>query len=78
MITLLTCNGYRVLETLNLVTLSELPARCREWEERQADGYAVVAMNNGRLIADAEGLTDDNDEGHVYRAQIDRACGYMD
>lgn len=54
MICLVTCNGYSTVATLPYwVPYDILPRLCRFWEETLADGYAVFAQQDGRIVADA-------------------------
>lgn len=53
MVVYLTCDKYQVIATGDY--RDDAPARCIELEQARNDGYAVIAMNDGRIIADADG-----------------------
>lgn len=50
--TLKTCEGYRAIRDTDA---DDLPAECRREEETRADGWAVVALCGGRIVATADG-----------------------
>jgi len=54
MITILSCNGYKVEATAT--TLREAVVLCRELEVRASDSFARVILDNGTLVGDCEGL----------------------
>ena len=80
MIFLVTCNKYQIIESIHIsVSKRDVVARCKALEQSRNDGYAVMAMQYGRIVADSEGWHGDRydrDDQH-YRDQIDRACGYL-
>jgi hypothetical protein len=61
-----TCRNYTTVATATYDV--DAPAECARLEEERGDGYAVVAWQNGRLIADAEGWADDREGAPPYDA----------
>ena len=49
---IITCDGYGVV---GIPATGDLPAECRRTEAERADGYAVLATRDGRIVADADG-----------------------
>ena len=79
MITFYTCNGYEPIESYTALTAPlDLPKRCRDIEAQRVDGFAVFAIQDGLVVADADGIVDHADDNREYRAQMDYACGYFD
>ena len=61
MTVLLTCDRYQVVREVRPDEGWDLPVLCLEEERRRADGFAVVASHDGRIVADAEGWWEDRE-----------------
>lgn len=64
-IVLVTCRDYSVIRELR--PGEDVSMACWKEEERVMDGYAVVASENGWIIADADGMRRGGG-GHVVDA----------
>ncbi len=73
---LITCRDYSVVREVN--PASDLPALCREAEAAANDGYAVFAKTEGRIVADADGYSQQPTRNVSYEAGYAYACGYQD
>lgn len=56
MIVILTCNGYEWEASAR--TAEDAAEACRALETQDDDRFARVAYENGRIVADAEGVVD--------------------
>ena len=52
-----TCNKYRVLKS-KWCRLSDTPYICGHLEDEQADGYAVLAQQESKIVAGSDGVYD--------------------
>jgi hypothetical protein len=64
--TYLTCKGYSRIATGSLD--DDAPTECRRLELEQGDGYAVIAMRDGKIVADADGWADDREPHYTDAA----------
>lgn len=52
---LVSCNGYKTIKEV-VCHEAELPRLCNDLMDELDDGYAVIAMKDGRTVADFEGV----------------------
>lgn len=71
-----TCDGYKLIHTGKLD--DDAPKECARLEKERNDNFAVIAIQDGKIVADAEGWHRRHDDNRVYAAQYAHAAGYPD
>lgn len=79
MYTFYTCDGYKPIAFAAYDTpIREVIARCADLETERNDGFAVIAMVQGEIVATAEGVSTSEPLDRAYQAGYAHACGYHD